>query len=49
VTLVWSTEFEDPIQAIAFERQLKDWPHAKKEAVIRGDWAALPGLARSRS
>ena len=49
VVLVWSTEFEDPLQAVTFERQLKGWSRAKKEAVIREDWAALPALARCRS
>lgn len=49
VALVWCTEYEDPLQAVQFERQLKGWSRAKKEAVIRGDWAALPALARSRS
>ena len=49
VALVWAGEFEDPLEAIAFERQLKRWSRAKKEAVIRGDWAALPALARRRS
>lgn len=49
VRLVWSTEFEDPGQAVAFERQLKGWTRAKKEAVIRGEWKALPALARRRN
>ncbi len=49
VRLVWTEEFEDPTQAVAFERKLKGWSRAKKEAVIRGDWQALPGLARRRS
>lgn len=49
VTLVWCTEFEDPLQAVAFERRLKGWSRAKKEAVISGDWKALPTLARRRS
>jgi putative endonuclease len=49
VALVWAGEFEDPLEAIAFEQQLKRWSRVKKEAVIRGDWAALPALARRRS
>jgi len=48
VKLVWCTEFEDPGQAVAFERQLKGWSRVKKEAVIRGEWVVLPGLARRR-
>ena len=49
VQLVWAEEFEDPTQAVLFERKLKGWSRAKKEAVIRGEWHALPGLARRRS
>lgn len=49
VKLVWCTEFEDPGQAVACERQLKGWTRLKKQAVIRGEWATLPALARRRS
>jgi putative endonuclease len=49
VKIVWQDEFEDPGQAVAFERQMKGWSRAKKEAVIRGNWQALPDLARRRS
>jgi putative endonuclease len=45
VTLVWSGEFDLITDAIAFERQLKGWSRAKKEAVIRGQWDRLPDLA----
>lgn len=45
VTLVWSGEFDLIADAIAFERQLKGWSRAKKEAVIRGEWERLPDLA----
>ncbi|NQE62846.1 GIY-YIG nuclease family protein [Caulobacter sp. RHG1] len=47
VELVWAGDFQFITDAIAFERQLKGWSRAKKEAVIRGDWDALPDLARS--
>jgi predicted GIY-YIG superfamily endonuclease len=43
--MVWSSEFDDINQAISLEQRLKRWSRAKKEAVIRGDWAALPGLS----
>ena len=49
VTLVWAGEFQQITDAIAFEQQVKRWSRAKKEAVIRGDWTALPGLARCRA
>ena len=45
VEMVWSAEFDDIYQAISLERRLKRWSRAKKEALIRGDYAALPGLA----
>jgi putative endonuclease len=48
VRLVWSAHFERLTDAIATERQIKGWSRAKKEALIRGDFAALPGLAARR-
>src|SRR5262245_2473550 len=49
VTLVFSQWFERITDAIAAERQVKGWSRAKKEALIRGDFAALPGLSRRQS
>ncbi len=49
VELVWAGDFQFITDAIAFERQLKGWSRAKKEAVIRGEWDALPGLAQCRT
>ena len=49
VDLVWSAPFESITQAIAFERQIKGWSRAKKAALIRGDYDALPALSRSRT
>ena len=46
VTLVWSERFPERDQAFAAERQIKGWSRAKKEALIRGDWEALPLLAK---
>src|SRR5438477_12737289 len=46
VTLVFSQHFDRIEDAIAAERQIKGWRREKKEALIRGDYAALPGLAR---
>jgi predicted GIY-YIG superfamily endonuclease len=46
VTLVFQQEFEQITDAIAAERQVKSWRREKKEALIRGDYAALPGLAK---
>ncbi len=48
VVLVFHQEFEWITDAIAAERQVKNWSRAKKEALIRGDWDALKALARGR-
>jgi putative endonuclease len=45
VELVWSQEFQLITDAIAVEQQIKRWRREKKEAVIRGEWSALPKLA----
>jgi putative endonuclease len=47
VELVFAQEFEAITDALAAERKLKGWNRAKKEALIRGDFDALPRLARS--
>ena len=44
--MVWAEEFQTVDQAITVERQVKGWSRAKKEALIRGDFEALPGLAK---
>ena len=36
--LVFHEMFYDINQAIAFEKQIKGWRRAKKEAIINGDW-----------
>ena len=45
VTLVFHQEFDRLEDAAAAERQVKGWRREKKEALIRGDFAALPPLA----
>src|SRR5665213_1804856 len=47
VKLVWSEQFGRLTDAIACERRLKGWRREKKEALIRGDYSALPILART--
>ena len=49
VQLVWSEEFQRVTDAIGFERQVKRWSRAKKQALIAGNWQRLKELARSRS
>jgi putative endonuclease len=46
VLLVWSEWFDRVEDAYAFEKRVQGWSRKKREALIRGDWAALPGLAR---
>jgi putative endonuclease len=45
LTMVWADE-GDLSWVIDVERQIKRWSRAKKEALIRGDYAALPALSR---
>ncbi len=45
VKLVFAEVYDRLTDAIARERQIKGWSRAKKEALIRGDYEALPGLA----
>ena len=49
VELVWSQECATRIEALNFERQVKGWSRAKKEALIRGDWDEISRLAKCRS
>jgi putative endonuclease len=48
VTLVWSQDFTSRYEALAMERRIKGWSRAKKMALIRGDWDAIAGLAKSK-
>ena len=49
VTLVFHEVFERIEDAVTAERQIKGWRRDKKEALIRGDYTALPSLARRGS
>jgi predicted GIY-YIG superfamily endonuclease len=44
VELVWSSDFPTRYEALTAERQLKGWSRAKKQALIRNDWAAISRL-----
>lgn len=48
VELVFTETYDRIIDAIARERQIKGWSRAKKEALIRYDYEALPELASRR-
>ncbi|WP_426669043.1 GIY-YIG nuclease family protein [Mucilaginibacter sp. McL0603] len=45
--LVFCENFGDVNQAIAFEKQVKGWRRAKKEALINGNWDLLPELSKT--
>lgn len=49
VELVWCQEFLEPNQAISFEKKIKKWSRAKKEAIINGEWDLLPILAECKN
>jgi putative endonuclease len=49
VHLVWSDYFDRITDAIEVERKIKGWSRAKKEALIKGDWSEMKGLARRRA
>ena len=49
VRLVYSEHFERILDAIAAERRIKGWSRAKKQALIRRDYDALPTLAKRRT
>ena len=49
VTLVFYQDFTEPNQAIYFEKKLKKWSKAKKEAMIKGDFDMLETLAECRN
>jgi len=46
---LWSDEFAHIDDAIAFEKKVKGWSRAKKEALMRGDWADVQRLAKSKN
>ena len=45
VELVHATEFESAAEAFAMEKRAQGWSRAKREALISGDFTALPRLA----
>jgi putative endonuclease len=47
--LIFSHWFDQVTDAIENERKLKKWSRAKKEALIRGDFASLQQLAKRKS
>ena len=47
VELVFSSYFENVADAYGVEKQVQGWSRAKRQALIRGDFDALPGLSKS--
>ncbi|WP_081668653.1 TrmH family RNA methyltransferase [Sphingomonas phyllosphaerae] len=45
VEVLWSQDFSTRDEALGAERRIKGWSRAKKEALVRGDWAAIRSLA----
>ena len=48
VELVWCESAPTRDEALAFERRIKGWTRAKKEALIAGDWQEIVRLSRLR-
>ena len=49
VKLVFSQEFSDYLEAIRFEKQVKGWSRAKKEALIEKDFEKLVKLSNRKN
>ncbi|MES2001715.1 MAG: GIY-YIG nuclease family protein [Pseudomonadota bacterium] len=47
VELAWCQSAPTREEAMAFERRIKGWTRAKKEALIAGDWERVSWLARA--
>ena len=48
IELVYVEEYESIGEAYAREKQVQGWSRAKREALIAGDFDALPGLSKKR-
>lgn len=49
VRLVWCTFIDSIVDAIAAEKKLKGWSHAKKQALIDGDFRRLKELSQCKN
>jgi putative endonuclease len=47
IRLVWGQELAGYREAFELERRVKRWNHAKKEALIRGDFEAIHAIVKS--
>ena len=48
VELMYCERFQDVMQAIAWEKQIKGWSRKKKEALFNSDWEEIKRLAKSK-
>jgi predicted GIY-YIG superfamily endonuclease len=48
VELIFSQSTVTREEALSAERQIKGWSRAKKEAMMRGDWAEVSKLAKNK-
>ena len=48
LSLSYYCSFSSPTMAIAFEKKIKKWSKAKKEALIKGEYDALPNLSKKK-
>ena len=49
MSLEFYQEFNDVLQAIYFEKKIKGWTRAKKQALIKGDFGMLQMLSECRN
>ncbi|MGA8256927.1 MAG: GIY-YIG nuclease family protein [Nocardioides sp.] len=49
VQLAWAGEFSTIKQAFDFEKRVQGWSRTKREALIRGEFTALPALSRRKA
>lgn len=49
VKLVYHESFQNPNDAIAWEKRIKGWSRKKKEALIRGDFEELKRLSNKKT
>ncbi len=48
VKLKFAEEIFNPIDAIEFEKKVKEWSRKKKEALFKRDWKRIRELSRSK-
>jgi putative endonuclease len=49
VELVFAYGFQDRNLGIAFEKKIKGWTRAKKEALLKWDWETIHELAKCKN